>query len=817
MSECNVCAEKFNKTSRCKVTCRCDYNACRACIKTYLLSKSEDAHCMSCKVGWDRKFMADNFEKTFMSKGYRDYREQILIERELGMLQASQPYVEREIKLEKLKVTMQKYRNKYETDIRNLQDEYQAVSGNTVERKKFVRKCPNGDCHGFLSSALKCELCENFACGDCREVTGKTTEEREEHTCNPQIVESVKFLEKDSKPCPKCASMTFKIIGCFEKDTLILMWDQSVKMSQDILIGDILIGDDGEQRNVLNVCSGEDNMYEITQNNGENYVVNSKHTLVLKTVGDDSLVEMLVDDYMKLTETKKKTLVGFKSSNGINYLEQEVHLDPYMLGLWLGDGTHTHPIIASSDIEIQQFVLNWCNQNDAELVHDEAVKFRIRRKGKTNGISTLRNPIGNSNCDTCKGCEYKKMEICDTHEDDNREIHSSKTNPFMDKLSKYNLIGNKHIPKEYLMNSREVRLQVLAGLIDTDGCVTNDGKRIVIGQVNKGLADQIAILSHSLGYVVNRRIEERKNVKCPAVEKKDYQDNHIVNISGSNLSEIPTLLPRKKCQDSNTNKDYQKTAISVKLIGQGTYYGWQVDSNHRFIGNDFTVLKNCSQMFCVECHTPWDWNSGRIVNGQIHNPHYIEYLAQQNKGQAPRNPNEVLCGREIDNQFIIRLLETLTTHRGHTEYYNQNTQERSRTYPFKSKSNENFVEIARNIIHIRHIELPRFNRADQLQDNLQMRIDFMRNKIEKEDFKKKIQKKEKESEKKNEIANVLGMYLNCMTDIFYRLIDKPKDAVKIQHEMDTLRTYTNKCFVGIGKSFNSKMYELNKDFALYRK
>jgi len=444
---CNICVEKFNKTNRCKVTCKCDYEACRSCIKTYLLDKTEDAHCMSCKVGWDRAFISMSFEKSFMQKSFRNHREQILIERELGMLQATQPYVEREIKLEKLNVAMEQLRIKYQQEQQALQGEIYAVSGNTtVERKKFVRKCPSNFCHGFLSSALKCELCENFACGDCREVTGKTTEEREEHVCDAQIVESVKFLDKDSKPCPKCASLTFKIIGC-------------------------------------------------------------------------------------------------------------------------------------------------------------------------------------------------------------------------------------------------------------------------------------------------------------------------------------------------------------------------------------------DQMFCVECHTPWDWKSGRIVTGQIHNPHYIDFLAQQNKGQAPRNPNDVLCGREIDNNFIIRLLKVFPrtmakdwkhtpNWTGRTEYYNNTTGEISNVFPFKqgTNSDENFAEIARNIIHIRHVELPRFNRADQLQDNLQMRIDFMRNKIEKEDFKKKIQKKEKESEKKNEIANVIGMYLNCMTDIFYRLIDKPKDSKKIQDEMEELKAYSNKCFVGIGKSFNSKTYEINKDF-----
>ena len=446
MSECNICAESFNKTKRAKVTCSCDFEACRSCIKTYLLDKTEDAHCMSCKVGWDRKFMASNFELTFMTKNYKNHREQILIEREMGMLQATQPYVEREIKLEKLNLAMNELRIKYNEDMRNLQDEYQAVSGNmTVERKKFVRKCPNGDCHGFLSSALKCELCENFACGDCREVTGKTTEEREAHICDAQIVESVKFLEKDSKPCPKCASLTFKTIGC-------------------------------------------------------------------------------------------------------------------------------------------------------------------------------------------------------------------------------------------------------------------------------------------------------------------------------------------------------------------------------------------NSMWCVECHSSWNWVSGKIETGTIHNPEYFDWLKKQN-GAVPRNPLDFVCGREIDNNFIIRLLQVFprtmakdwretTNWIGQTEYYNQKTHERSTIYPFKdgTKTDENFAEIARNIIHIRHVEVPRFQAADRLLDNLQMRIDFRRNKIEKDDFKRKIQKKEKENEKKREINNVLGMYINCMTDIFYRIIDKPNDAKKIQDEMDALRDYANDSLQRISTTFNSKKYEINKDF-----
>lgn len=80
-----------------------------------------------------------------------------------------------------------------------------------VDRKKFVRKCPNGECHGFLSSALKCGLCECWVCSDCREVKGFSTEEKDSHKCNKDIVESIKLLEQDSKPYPKCTSLIFKI------------------------------------------------------------------------------------------------------------------------------------------------------------------------------------------------------------------------------------------------------------------------------------------------------------------------------------------------------------------------------------------------------------------------------------------------------------------------------------------------------------------------------------------------------------------------------------------------------------------------------
>ena len=207
------------------------------------------------------------------------------------------------------------------------------------------------------------------------------------------------------------------------------------------------------------------------------------------------------------------------------------------------------------------------------------------------------------------------------------------------------MVGSlKRIPLEYIVNDRETRLQVLAGIIDTDGHIAkmNEGRRVSITSSKELFAQQIFFLARSLGYATTINRQSKKGIAFSKGEKKDYDDHFIINISG-HISEIPTRIVRKKCVDSNPNKDMLRTSISVKNIGEGEYFGWSVDSNKRFLLGDTTCAKNCDQMYCVSCQTPFSWTTLKIVtSGAIHNPHYYEMMKR--KGQLPRNPGDVPCG-----------------------------------------------------------------------------------------------------------------------------------------------------------------------------
>jgi superfamily II DNA or RNA helicase len=133
---------------------------------------------------------------------------------------------------------------------------------------------------------------------------------------------------------------------CLGYDTDIIMYDGSIKKVQDVVVGDRLMGDDSSARTVLSLARGREMMYDVVSQNGESYRVNESHILSLKCSTNLSkdmkkgdIVDISVNEVLNLQKSfhgKGDPLLGYKV--GIDFPEASIPLDPYILGLCLGDG-----------------------------------------------------------------------------------------------------------------------------------------------------------------------------------------------------------------------------------------------------------------------------------------------------------------------------------------------------------------------------------------------------------------------------------------------------------------------------------------------
>lgn len=269
---CSICFKNYKQPTRIIACPACNYETCKSCLRQYFENVPEPK-CANCSLPWNREFIVEHF-KTFKAS-YNQMQEKLIFEREMALMPQTQFYVEREIeavKLEKNVAVMEMEYEKLLEGIRTLKQKIFETNNiieqlrmiperegtHRIEQPKIFCKCPAEACRGFVSS-------ENFTCGVCSlkmckkcanplkefeeglsasEVEGQNASEvaiegesegevhglsenegqekdrskekiqRKRHVCNPDDVLTAKSIKKDTKPCPKCASLIYKISGC---------------------------------------------------------------------------------------------------------------------------------------------------------------------------------------------------------------------------------------------------------------------------------------------------------------------------------------------------------------------------------------------------------------------------------------------------------------------------------------------------------------------------------------------------------------------------------------------------------------------------
>ena len=351
---------------------------------------------------------------------------------------------------------------------------------------------------------------------------------------------------------------------CLAKGTKIMLVNGEMINVENIKVGDKLMGDDSKPRKVLSLARGREMMYDIIPTKGDVYTVNESHILSLKCSVNYSkkmkkgdIIDICVKDYLNLPKTfhgPVGVLLGYRVP--IKFSEKPVEMNPYALGYWLGDGTSGYPEITTIEEPVIQYFKEYAEKLGLFI-----------RQGKGRNCITYSISSGKKNRPGISGSAGK--------------------NKFLNMLNNYNLIQNKHIPHVYKCNSRRVQLELLAGIIDSDGYLTNNTYDIV--QKNERLLDDIIFIARSLGFSAYKK---KCKKSCMYKGEKKTGTYYRTCISGKHLEDIPVKLNRKKAQPRKQIKDVLVTRIKVVKKEVDDYYGFEIDGNRRFVLGDFQVTHN---------------------------------------------------------------------------------------------------------------------------------------------------------------------------------------------------------------------------------
>lgn len=336
---------------------------------------------------------------------------------------------------------------------------------------------------------------------------------------------------------------------CFAADTSILMYDGSIKPVQDVIVNDQLMGIDSKPRKVLSTCKGKSDLYRITPVKGDPWVCNDVHMLTLKHTTTKEIIDIDLPDYLEKSNNFKHLHKQFRV--GVKFRKKRTTHDPYLLGLYLAEGTYSSNRITTPEKEVVNYIKNWSVENNIKL-----------------------NIFDGNNCkEICfsdyksgwNKCIIKKLRISCTTRD------------------------RRWIPKEYLINNRENRLKILAGLLDGDGHLSHKGFEIITKY--QELSEDILYLCRSLGLAAYCK-KTVKRIKSYGFVGEYYR----VSITG-NTDMIPNIVKRKKAKPRKQIKDVLNTGFKTENIGKGNYYGFELEGDGRFLLGDFTVTHN-TKLFC---------------------------------------------------------------------------------------------------------------------------------------------------------------------------------------------------------------------------
>ena len=342
--------------------------------------------------------------------------------------------------------------------------------------------------------------------------------------------------------------MTFlSTSGCLAHGTQVLLYDGVVKAVEHLAINDVLMGMGSARRRIMTMRSERGALYRVTPSHGPSWLCGGSHVLAL--IGSSYQRGLTVNvgcaELLKWTSRQRAYWRLWRSA--VDFPTASQRMDPYFIGLWLGDGTFDRPEITSMDQEVITYCKEVASAHGLRcVVTDTPSRAKVIRLAGPHGgdLSTRKNTVHDAVRDCAKD-------------------------------------GHKHIPFEYLIADRSQRFALLAGLLDTDGCLSRH--HFSLSTSIHTLSESIVFLARSLGLAAYAK-HCRSSIKATGFSGMCWR----IHISGD-LTALPTKIARKRWSPHPKARRTDSPGFSLESAGDGALSYFTLDGEGAFFLDDFTV------------------------------------------------------------------------------------------------------------------------------------------------------------------------------------------------------------------------------------
>lgn len=375
-----------------------------------------------------------------------------------------------------------------------------------------------------------------------------------------------KSLLKSNQSTPPFGGVRVLVTGdfCFAPDTPILAYQRGIKKASEIRVGDVLMGDDSSARVVTQLYRGKSSMYRVVPiGSGKSFTVTGNHTLCMRVAGQ-GMARWKESDQAWIVQwwnqsqgkvSRKDFPISKYGTSAKDLAETFASKIPqdYVLELTVNE------YLALSDLSKRELC---CYKNAVDWPEEKSPS--VPMNSWVMGFLVTGQSTSKLSEQDRKMCESKEFES---------SLHDS------------NFLEKNYLPQCYLFASRHDRLQVLAGLIDGAGTVHNN--RFGLSLQSKLLAKQACFIAESLGFHCSSLFEERD------AGKSSWNFFYGLDGIGADIAQIPCRLNSQTSGNWIQTSRFSVMKFRVEPIGEGDFYGFKTDGNHRFLLGDFTVAHNC--------------------------------------------------------------------------------------------------------------------------------------------------------------------------------------------------------------------------------